>query len=391
MADFFEDRLTTQYSTDRLTPNDEGDDIFGAWVSAEFQNRSKIINGTNFFTFAPSSFLSYYWNIVKYNLEWYYGHVWGVHNKGIFSSKSGAKICKMSAQLTTNGGYRFEGDKTAEKFLSAFNIKSRLERKLKAELPLLNAIGFCLAKVDLQRDRNCDITFVAGNKYFAQIDNETNVTAFRALIKLVTADVVGDEDGEGFYLVEERYYKKGKPIQRYRIYRGPIIATSPMQGERGSSKGLNFNELPEAAQIVVRREIGEDNLNKEFVLPFSTIGAAVILNTFAATGMEEYKQFADSTLADVHTALYNLDWTETLKNEHKYISQDFVSMPGSTIPQGGYQGRYADESRDVAESMSKLAGFNKRLVKRAVGVDPESSVPFVYSPTLKIAEYNADI
>lgn len=377
---------------DSLIPNDETDEIFGPYTKNEFINVSKVLNATNFFTFSPVPLSTYYWSIVRRNLEWYYGYVYGVHNKGILSTRTASKICRMSARLTLSGGFRFEGDEKASAFLSAYHNKNQTASKLKQKLPIHNAIGFTLGKVDIEVNGECRINFIQGNRYFAQTDDDGEVLAFYALIKVISADVKqpADENGEGYYLVEERYYWRDRPIQRYRIYKGPSIATAPVYGQEQGvcNKGIPFEELPKHVQNYIVRRFGENVLNRNYILPFQSLGAKIVLNAYSATGMDEYTCFSDSTIADVHAALYELDVTKTEKNESKYITQDFVAIPDTMIPPKEFRN---DEARAIALERAQVAGFNKRIVKSLRYIDPSKAVPLVYQPQPKMQAYNDDI
>lgn len=392
--DFFEnaDLQFQELNGECLLPSDSGTQVFGAYTNNLFLNQQKVINLTNFFTFAPTSMLTYYWSVVKRNLEWYNGYVWGIHNKGILSSQTASRICKMAADLTISGGFYFEGTPTAEKFLQAFCKKRDIDAKLNQKLPLLNGIGFMLAKLDIKPNGHLDLNFVQGNRYFAKTDDEKNVLAYYALVKVLTDNVKGEDENElGYYLVEKRYLRKGKTRQKYCIFKGPIIATSPTFGGEVDNNGIPFAQLPKCIQRYITNRFGENSLNRELTLPSAfdgNIGARIVFNSYAATGMDEFTCFADSTLHNIHAQLYMLDWTETLKGEHKYIAQDFVAMPDTLTAPNAFTG---DEARDIAMQLRGIEGYNKRLVKAARTRDPERSVPFVYQPQLRIKEYNDDI
>lgn len=368
--------------------------LFGPYVKEDFLNNSKIINDTMFFVFAPAPYLTYYWTIVRRNLEWFNGYVAGIHNQGILSSKTGARICKMSANLTLGGGLSFQGSEEAEAFLSDFYKRRRTYPKLKRVAPLLNAIGFMLSKVDINEDGELDISFVPGNRYFAQCDSDGNVTSFYSCIVFVSPDTnrraieQSEEDSRGYSLVEERFYVNDKPCVRYRVYEGAIIASSPtFTSDSGSKKGLSFEELSYEVQKIIKSKLAGYKLNTVYELPFDNLGARVTRNTFSAAGMDDYACFADSTLADCHTQLYELDLTKTQKNEHKYLNQDFLVMPDQMIMELA-----GDRAKATHfESFNGYSSINRRIVKSARYSDPTKETPYVYSPALKIAEYNADI
>lgn len=394
MEDFMREDTTAGTPSEVLVPSDASDGpMFAPYCSADFLNNQKIINDTLFFVFAPTPYLTYYWTVVRRNLEWYNGYVTGIHNQGILSTKTGARICKMSANLTLGGGVSFQGAEEQEDFLTNFYKTRKVYPKLKRVAPMLNAIGFMLSKVDINAKGELDMSFIPGNRYFAQTDADGNVLEFYACINFVTADAtdMGDcsQTGrEGYYLVEERFYHDGRPCVRYRVYKGATLATAPtFTGGTSGTKGIAFDDLPSHVQRMIIQKCAGYKLNKVYVLPFDSIGARVTRNSFSATGVDDYACFADSTLADVHTQLYELDLTKTQKNEHKYINQDFMIMPDNMIMEIS-----GDKAKArLYESRNGYSGVNKRIAKGATYSDPTKAVPYVYSPPLKIADYNADI
>ena len=395
MDDFLREDTPSGVNSEVLVPTESSDGpMFGPYCSADFLNNSKVINDTLFFTFAPSAYMTYYWTIVRRNMEWYNGYVAGIHNQGILSSKTGARICKMSANLTLGGGISFQGAEEQEAFLTDFYKKRKIYPKLKRVAPLLNAVGFMLSKVDVNAKGELDVSFIPGNRYFAQCDSDGNVLEFYACIVFVTADTNKANNGQqtserGYSLVEERFYVGKRPCVRYRIYEGAILATAPTYGaDNGSStKGISYNNLPPYVQTAIKDKLAGYKLNKIYALPFENIGARVTRNSFSATGVDDYACFADSTLADCHTQLYELDLTKTQKSEHKYINQDFMVLPEQMVMQ-------PVGDRAKAERLERNNGFNgvnKRIAKGARYSDPTKETPFVYSPPLKITDYNADI
>ena len=388
-----EGKAVDEGGNDILIPTDNPNEpTFAPYCKAEFLNNSKIINDTMFFVFAPTPLLTYYWTVVRRNLEWFNGYVAGIHNQGILSSKTGARICKMSANLTLGGGLSFQGSEDAETFLTDFYKKRKIYAKLKRVTPILNAIGFMLSKVDVNAEGELDISFIPGNRYFAQCDADGNVTEFYACICFMTADTntannSNRDSQEGYSLVEERFYIEDKPCVRYRVYKGPALATAPTYGSERGSKGIAFANLPAHVKKMIMTKLAGYELGKIYELPFENIGARITRNTFSATGMDDYACFADSTLADVHTQLYELDLTKTQKSEHKYLNQDFMVLPEQMIME--LKGDKARAER--LERQNGYTGINRRIAKGVRYADPTKETPFVYSPPLKTADYNADI
>lgn len=400
MAEDFmrEDNGASVIDSDVLVPTESnGDTLFAPYCSADFLNNSKIINDTLFFTFAPTAYLTYYWTVVRTNMQWYNGYVSGIHDQGILSSKTGARICKMSANLTLGGGISFQGKETQENFLTEFYKKRKIYPKLKRVAPLLNAVGFMLSKVDINAKGELDVSFIPGNRYFAQCDSDGNVLEFYACIVFISADSnrvnnSGKERMNGYSLVEERFYIKGMPCVRYRIYEGAVLATAPTYGGEQGTKGIDIEGLPIYVQDIIRSKLAGYKLNSIYKLPFKSIGARVTRNSFSATGVDDYACFADSTLADCHTQLYELDLTKTQKSEHKYLCQDFMVMPEQMIMQPVGDRATADRAAVArAEGRNGYGGINKRIAKGARYSDPTKETPFLYSPQLKVADYNADI
>lgn len=366
-------------SSEDFTPSERGKNIFGPWTSAEWMNNSKVINTTNFFTFIRPQFQTYFWTIVRRNLEWYNGFVYGIHNKGILSSRIGTTICNMSAQLTLSGGFRFEGNERAKTFLTDFAKRQRMSARLKQALPIHNAIGFTLAKLDILANNRVDISYLPGNRYDVMTDDDGNVLSFRAYIKMWTADPLNNETG--YYLIEERVMHDGVPYARYGVWKAPIIASAPVFGAKTSDDSATRSEYipPELERYVIRR-YGKNIIGKTFRLPWRNIGAVVLKNSYSATGMDDYTSFSDSTIANCGTEMYQYDLTITQKEEHKYICQDFVAVPDTFINEQGDRGiaQWCEQNN---------TSFNSRLVKRINYLDPTKSVPFIYQSQLKLEEY----
>ena len=391
MEDFLKEDRGERSADACLVPTGTNVDAptFAPYADALYLNNQKIINDTMFFVFAPTAYFTYYWTVVKRNLEWYHGYVPGIHNFGVLSSQTGTALCRMAAELTAASGISFEGDEAAETFLSKFYKDNNIAAVLAQHLPIQNAIGFMLTKVDIAADGQLSIGFVDGNRYFAQCDSRRNVTAFKACINFISADVsdIGDcsrGDRNGYFLVEERFYRKGKPCVRYRVYHGAVLATAPTYPS-GGEVGLDEKDLPRhVRQMLKRNYVGK--LNTIYELPFDDLGARVTPISLSATGVEDYHCFADGMLANCHTQLFELDLTKTQKSEHKYLAQDFLVMPERMIMQPT-----GDRYRDMIQRGDGYGSINKRIAKGATYSDPQKEAPFLYSPTRQIDAYNQDI
>lgn len=391
MEDFLREDRSGRSADACLVPTGTNVDAptFAPYADALFLNSQKIINDTMFFVFAPTAYFTYYWTVVKRNLEWYHGYVPGIHNFGVLPSQTGTALCRMAAELTAASGISFEGDEAAETFLAKFYKDNNIAAVLAQHLPIQNAIGFMLTKVDIAADGQLTIGFVDGNRYFAQCDSRRNVTAFKACINFISADVsdIGDcsrGDRNGYFLVEERFYRKGKPCVRYRIYHGAVLATAPTYPS-GGEVGLDEKDLPRhVRQMLKRNYVGK--LNTIYELPFDDLGARVTPISLSATGVEDYHCFADGMLANCHTQLFELDLTKTQKSEHKYLAQDFLVMPERMIMQPT-----GDRYRDMIQRGDGYGSINKRIAKGATYSDPQKEAPFLYSPTRQIDAYNQDI
>lgn len=389
--DFFKEERGGLQTTESLLPTeDAGQPTFAPYATAMFQNNAKIINDTMFFAFAPTPYYTYYWTVVKRNLDWYHGFVPGIHDNGILSSQTGSALCSMAAELTASGGITFEGDERAEAFLAKFYKERNVLGNLAQRLPVHNAIGFMLTKVDVDEKGNLDISFVPGHRYYAQCDNKRNVLAFKACINFVSADVSDRGDNsqasrEGYFLVEERFYRHNRPCVRYRVYRGPVLATAPLY-PAGGDMGLDERELPAHVRAMLKRSFAP-KLNTIYELPFDDLGARVTTISLSATGMDDYACFADGMLANCQTQLFELDLTKTQKSEHKYLAQDFLVLPETmTLAPVGDRAR-----AECLERGNSFAYINRRIGKSAHYADPTKAAPFLYSPARQIDAYNQDI
>lgn len=367
--------------------------IYKPYSNEEFENYDGLYLDNGFFPFAPEEVRMYLWRVMRRNLWWYRGFVPGLHNQGVLSLKLGSRVCKRMAELTMVGGFRVEGYDTAEAFLEKFNTRNKTRLKLTKQLPELNAIGNMLAKIDMLADNSLRINFIPGNKYFASVDEELNITQFIALIAFIAPAPTMDAKQvsvaeEGFYLVEQRKLDGTTCYQRYALYRSPT----------GMNSGGVFNAVTEVeAKLMndrvkkrVERIIGKDNLGKVFTLPCKgNIWAAPVLNAPSCTGTK-YNGFADSTLEDAHTALFQYDVTQTQKEANKYLAQTGVLIPDTMIPpevtnnpSGNAQAAYLQNQRSL----------DSRVYKKIQVTNPsgESNKPVFFQADNQAQTYNEDL
>ena len=176
--------------------------LFQPYSNNAYQNYTDVYNDTGFFAFAPEEIRTYLWRVVRRNLNWYRGYVPGLHNQGVLPSKVGSRVCKRMGELIMAGGFRVEGFDAGERFLEKWIKNNKVRLKLTNALPDLNAIGNTLCRLYFKADGGLRLSYVAGNKYFAAVDADLNVTQYVAMIDYISpepvlnvAQVLKDEQG----------------------------------------------------------------------------------------------------------------------------------------------------------------------------------------------------
>lgn len=308
--------------------------LFQPYSNNAYQNYTDVYNDTGFFAFAPEEIRTYLWRVVRRNLNWYRGYVPGLHNQGVLPSKIGSRVCKRMGELIMAGGFRVEGFDAGERFLEKWIKNNKVRLKLTNALPDLNAIGNTLCRLYFKADGGLRLSYVAGNKYFAAVDADLNVTQYVAMIDYISPEPVLNvaqvlKDEQGYYLVEQRKMDGADCYQRYALYQAPRAMTQALFQD---AREVTPNRVPKRILSRVERLIGSDVLGKVFKLPFNNhIGAVVILNSATCTTID-YPGFSDSTLQDCHTFLFQYDVTHTQKEGNKYFAQTGVLIPDTMIP-----------------------------------------------------------
>lgn len=366
--------------------------LFQPYGNDAFMNYADVYMDNGFFQFAPEEYRIYLWRVMRRNLAWFRGYVPGLHNNGVLPSKLGSRICKRMGELIMSGGFRVEGYEEGERFLEKWIKKQSVRLKLTNSLPELNAIGNALAKIDFRADGSLGFSIVPGNKYFASVDSNQEVSHFVAMVEYISPEPVISitsvaRDEQGYFLVEQRKMDGVKCYQRFALYKAPRVMTSPVFQNAEECKP---SQLPERIAKRVERIIGKDKLGKVFELPFKNhIGAVVILNSATCTSVD-YAGLSDSTLADCHTFLFQYDITNTQKEGNKYFAQTGVLVPDTMIPpeianhpSGNIQQSYIRNQRDL----------DGRVYKKVPVVDTSrgDNKPVFFQADNQSTTYNEDL
>ena len=394
--------IELQNATGDLTPAENRyEEMFGKYTKAYYLNMSKIFNtDTSFFAFAPQNMIYYYNMVVVQNLYWFRGYVPGIHNRGIFSCGLGTSACFKVANMQLAGGFRIESEnKMYVDFLTKFIDKDKTEDKLARAMPMKEAIGFCLVNLDINLKNKKFVRFTNGNRYFVEMGEDHNVVAFRKYINFITADVsCFRNDGtvksnvNGYYLIQDRWLDEyGSCFEMYSVHMGP--STLHSSSTLNTTKRVRYAQLPKSVQQQVIHKLGGPIVDQIIQLPFvNTIGAAVILASKTATGVEDYTCFSDSLLQNGKQFLMEYDITFTDKQMDRALAGKGVILPEQMMPNDWTNSNpmmgtpYSEYMR--ATQPESIKG---KIFQRVKAMSPDYQQPFFYQSDYRQLDYNQDL
>lgn len=395
--------IQLQNTVGNLTPDgNRYEEMFGKMTKAYYMNMSKLFStDTAFFAFAPQNMIYYYNMVVMQNLYWFRGYVPGIHNKGVFSCGLGTNACFKVANMQLAGGFRIESkNKFYVDFLTIFIDEDKTKDKLARALPMKEALGFCMINLDVDLNNKKAIRFTNGNRYFVEMGEDHNVVAFRKYINFITADVKNyRNDGtiknntNGYYLIQDRWLDEhGSCFEKYSIYLGPssIQSTSAIMN---TTQHISFDKLPKKVKQQVIQKLGGPILDQIIQLPFiNTTGAAIILASKTATGVEDYTCFSDSLLQNGKQYLMEYDITFTDKQLDRALAGKGVILPEQMMPTDWAQSNPFDGTT-YQEYMKVIQpeSLKDKIFQRVKTISPEENKPFFYQSDYRQLDYNQDL
>ena len=282
----------------------------------------------------PSFYRYFYETDVRRWLQWYDGFVSCVHggNTGIISTKTAKTIVNRSADAVFTGGVMFgnadspqllddNGNSIALSIISDKWAKhANFEGKLRRVCRFAMAGGTALLKLNQAKDGKLWLDTYRTDRFFAVLDASGRVERVKAIL---TTYQGATKSGEGYALVEERYYKstllrKRVAVRTFSVYR----AVSAESGNVLSSK-MTWKTLPHPMKDYLREHYASIRIDEEQILPFPSLGCYAFRYT---DGCDRYNgvEMGESMLDTILQYLLSYDYYFSALNTDMYLGRGRV-------------------------------------------------------------------
>ncbi len=311
-------------------------------------------NNSMFYAQVNPTYYDYYNRIVKLNLQWFDGYVFGLHNQlnGVLSTRIATAIVNgiisnvFSNKLVYDRGSTND-DYSAINFFSNWAREHNFLEDLKTLSKFSGASGTAVLKLN-QSYGNLWCQTLRQDQFIFETDGKGNISSITMFMKPYE-NLYGREDN--YFVVEKRYftndidiitnvkllegetksYKKKPdkpvPVVEYKImhYHGQILNNEMCSGVNFSS--LSWHDLPSAVRDRIKKDFTALYFDKPQLLPFkNTLGCFMLQingkDPTIATG-----NFGHAFLTDIRSSLIEYELINSYSMRDMYNAQGQVGIP----------------------------------------------------------------
>ncbi len=225
---------------------------------------SNFINASQYYSKLDPFFINYMNTVVRPCVAYMSGAADGIVNSGL-KMNVGQTIKKTAVHLIKGDKVIFDGDDEPCKIISdKWSSSVNFDRFYEGMIDNLMA-GTTIIKLNKDLLGRCVPTSERVDRFYSTTDDCGNVVRVVIFNSLLYKMDFGKAISNSFWLVEERFYKKGKPHVRYKVQVKTGVAGQEILPTIHGD-GVPEKDLPEEVQAMVKsRNI---KLNKETPLPF---------------------------------------------------------------------------------------------------------------------------
>ena len=225
---------------------------------------SNFINTSQYYANLNPFFINYMDTVVRPCVAYMSGASDGVVNSGLKMNVA-QTIKKTAVKILKGDRVIFEGNDRDSKILSDdWALSVSFDRFYESTLDNLMA-GTTIIKLNKDLNGRCVPVSERVDRFYSTVDDCGNVIRIVIFNSLLFQMDFGKAIHNSFWLVEERFYKKGRPHVRYKVHAKTGVAGQEvlptMYGD-----GIPEKDLPEEVQSLVKAK--NIKLNKETPLPF---------------------------------------------------------------------------------------------------------------------------
>lgn len=384
----------SEFQNINLNPNQMSEwqqtSAFNQYYTYSFVNRSAYyaMVGANYYDFMDR------W--VKNWLWWYDGWVPYFHNadKGIFSTRIATALVDRTANKVAGGRVMFKNEGKEKQSNEKLNLslkaisnwanKTNFEIAFKKAIKYAAAAGTSLLKINQDGDFQLWVEALRFDSFLPTVDFKGQLTDIKCFIQSYTK--LGEKDKQldkVYYITEHRYYGTYNRLNGEKVPNAALVEyeIKALSGTVTTGKYISqsqerilWEDLPKDIKSSINKNYSSVEFDKPMPLPFSDLGAELILWTDGISNLPELP-FGESLLAKLVSYLEAYDYYFSAFCTDMYTGRARVLVP---------------KGMTKADGQSNMnSGLDSYLYARVDLLDPEKQTPLPIQFELRAEEWRA--
>ena len=247
------------------------------WLDKEWRRPPQsFVNSSTYYSNLDVSFMTYMNTVVRPCMAFSTGSADSVYNSGI-KLNVGQTVKDAAVRIIKGDKLILDGDDDvcrviSDKWFSKVNFESFLE----AAIDYMCCGGTSMVKLNIARGGKIYPSATRVDRYYADIDEFGEVLHITIFNSFLFSQSFGRKSMRSYWLVEERFFKGGKPFVRYKVhFKSGVVGQEILPGI--DAPGMAFDTLPsEVQQTLIRRGVV---LDTDLPLPFRNLGVWLLRRT----------------------------------------------------------------------------------------------------------------
>ena len=308
------------------------------------QKQFQRVDSSAFYAMLPTSYSSFYYNWVRFWLQWYDGYVDTIHSgsNGLLSTGIGATIVNRAADLVFGGNLMFANSRrptlTAVKddkvIGSALNFISNdwsfdadFKQHVKRAVRYAFAGGVALLKLNNEGGKLW-VDDLRADRFFYETTGRGDLRRVMAVLSFYTDTLPSGAEKQRFALIEDRHYEpidlfgNEIPVVEYKMYR----TTAPVQYLTINENSVPWDEIPGGVRAAFKNSYDFELNKPQWLKGFKNLGCYLFLGSDGVSDVPDIR-IGESLLSHVTTYLYEYDFYNTCFNTDLYLARGRVIVP----------------------------------------------------------------
>lgn len=315
---------------------------------------TNFINSSQFYAGLDPYFINYMTNVVRPCLTYSVGSSDLSVNSGI-KMNIGYTIIKNAVGLITSGKIMYEGDNAGCHILSDhWQAAVGFPTVYHGLVHNLLSCGTTVLKLNIDANGRCFPSTIRADRYYATTDDNGDIVNIVFFNSFLSSEKYGQGVEASYWLVEERYWKKGKRFIRYKVQTKSGVAGHEVLPSIYDA-GIPEKNLPDNVKDILKRR--NIKVNKEIPLDFRDGLGCWLIRLTADNSCVPGLAMGDPLLYGVLDLLWATDvvFSGTLT--------DVLNGRGKILVPKKYLSTIRDFVTTQSRTATNVTEFSQRLIK----------------------------